>query len=231
MRIHGVLATLLAVLPAASPTIAQTADLRGSWQADVGGRTCSLTLGQDNGFGRHQASSFGCAGDLVSLNGYGVRGSEVVLLGIADKELARLRLRGDQLVGTSASGDRVFLRRAGAPPILRSGRPGPFYGGAQGCIGFGKENRCAGPADLEAPAFGASVRTLTQLNLRTGPAFSEAILGTFPQDVCIRVGECRRNGDGLWCRTDLLGKEGWVVKVSPDANGGRPFATYANGCR
>lgn len=94
------------------PTLSAS-DLAGSWQLDLDGKQCKLTLhrpvGRPSGF----ASSFGCFGsDLGQITGWSLRGYEVVLTGSFDKRQATLRPTArNRLDGTTAGGTRITAWR------------------------------------------------------------------------------------------------------------------------
>lgn len=229
MRLVPLAAAAVLAVALAAPAASQSVDVRGKWTANVSGRTCTLDLSGDTMFGRYRGSSFGCQGDLFSVAGYQIRGGQVVLVGMGDRDLATLTPRGDELVGTTASGAQVTLRREGAPPVV-SARPG-FGGQGGGCVAYGQNGGCAEPADTRAPMANSSVRTLTVLNLRGSPSLTGPLLGAFPRNACIRVFECRRGGDGAeWCRTELLGEQGWIAKQVSRPNGGGQMITFTNRC-
>ncbi len=226
---------LVCALAVAAPAMAQNTDVRGKWSAQADGRTCTIDLTGDSLFGAYRASSFGCAGDLFSVNRYNIRGNQIVLLGIGDKELAVLTARGDELSGATTSGSRVHMRRAGAPPVVAS-RPsggwgsGGGWGGRQGCVTYGDQNRCATAFEMQTPAAGSHIQPLTSLNVRRGASLSQPVIATLQPGACLRVTECRETSEGVWCEAEKNGEPGYVVKFfKPD---GRPeMMTFANGCR
>jgi hypothetical protein len=234
MRIRIMAALIACGLLGAAPAATQGNDLRGRWTADTGGRTCAVELGGDQMFGTYRASSFGCQGELLSVNGYRIQGRDIVLTAIGGRELARLSSRGGQLLGRTSGGAELTLRREGAPPVVADrgwGRGPRDGGGVAPCVTYGPENdRCATEAELALPAPGSSVRTLNMINLREGPGMDYPQIGALPRNVCTRVGECRTTDDGAWCRTELLGREGWVAKVAPRTNPTGYAMLLANRC-
>lgn len=232
MRISTWAAALVATVGVAATSVAaQTIDLRGKWTASTDGRSCTIELFGDQMFGAYRASSFGCSAELFSVSRYTVSGGRVTLLGIGDKRLATLDLRGAELTGATESGASVSLRRAGAPPVATA--QGPWSqprGAAAGCVAHGSERRCASQRDLQAPTPGSQARTLIRLNVRAGPSLSQNALGVLPQNACVRIEECRTSAEGLWCRIDFYGQSGWITKVVPQPNAGGSLITYTNAC-
>lgn len=222
----GVLAGVLAI---AAPASAQNTDVRGKWSVQADGRSCTVDLTGDSMFGAYRASSFGCSGDLFSVNRYNIRGNQVVLLGIGDKELAVLTARGDELTGTTTSGSRVYMRRAGAPPVVAS-QPSGGWGGPQNCIVYAGQNRCATPFEMQTPRAGSNVQILTNLNVRRGASLSQPVIGTLSAGACLRVNECRNTAEGVWCEVERGGELGYIVKFFKP-NGQPESMTFANGCR
>lgn len=227
-----ILAAAAVVAVLSTGASAQSMDVRGKWNVQQDGRTCTIELFGDQMFGAYRASSFGCAAELFSVNRYTISGGRITLLGIGDKRLATLDMRGSELVGATESGGTVTLRRAGAPPVVTA-QPswgGPGYGPAAGCVTHGFENRCASQFDLQAPAPGSQVRTLTMLNVRRGPSLSQDAIGSLPQNACVRVEECQTTSEGLWCRINLYGQSGWITKVVQNRQRPGSLITYANRC-
>lgn len=212
-----------------APAVAQKFDVRGKWSVQADGRSCTIDLTGDSMFGAYRASSFGCSGDLFSVNRYNIRGSQIVLLGIGDKELAALNARGAELSGRTTSGSDVYMRRAGAPPVVAS-QPFGGFGGPRNCIAYGDENRCATPFEMQTPAAGSYVQTLTNLNVRRGASLNQPVIGTLQPRECLRVNECRNTSEGVWCEVERNGELGYIVKFFTPP--GRPERmTYDNRCR
>ncbi|MCA1299357.1 AprI/Inh family metalloprotease inhibitor [Stappia indica] len=90
-----------------------SSDLAGSWQLDIDGKQCKLTLNRPVGRPTGYASSFGCFGsDLGQVTGWSLRGYEVVLTGTFDKRQATLhRTAHNRLDGTTAGGTRITAWR------------------------------------------------------------------------------------------------------------------------
>lgn len=90
-----------------------SSDLAGSWQLDIDGKQCKLTLNRPVGRPTGYASSFGCLGsDLGQVTGWSLRGYEVVLTGTFDKRRATLhRTAHNRLDGTTAGGTRITAWR------------------------------------------------------------------------------------------------------------------------
>ncbi len=191
----------VAALAFATAATAQNTDVRGKWSVQADGRTCTIDLTGDSMFGAFRASSFGCSGDLFSVNRYNIRGSQIVLLGIGDKELAVLNARGNELTGRTTSGSSVYMRRAGAQPEVASPPSGGWGGGNGGrnCTTYGGEGRCATSFEMQTPPAGSYVQTLTNLNVRRGASLSQPVIGTLGPNACVRVTDCRNTSDGVWC--------------------------------
>lgn len=231
---HLAVGILAGALVIAAPAAAQNTDVRGKWSVQADGRTCTIDLTGDSMFGAFRASSFGCSGDLFSVNRYNIRGSQIVLLGIGDKELAVLNARGDELTGRTTSGSSVYMRRAGAPPIVASQPFGGWGSGANGgrnCITYGSQNRCATSFEMQTPAAGSYVQTLTNLNVRRGASLSQPVIGTLGPNACLRVNECRNTSEGVWCEVERNGELGYIVKFFKPPNGQSELMTFANSCR
>ena len=213
-------------------------DVVGEWTArgdGVGMGTCKVTLTDKDWFGGWQASSFGCSGKLFGIGKWKVQGSDLVLLGIGDKEAARLRQRGGVLTGTDGDGKALTLSRGSAPPSLPSARrdDGPRPGPGREfdldrCVRYGDSDRCASRADMAPP----QVRMLTLGNVRDRPSFQgTTVLGTAPRGTCAAVRECVTEQGTTWCRVQWEGPNGWVAQTAPDR--GDPNARillFKSGC-
>lgn len=238
MRVRSfvALAGALAMLGAAASASAQRGgwEVAGDWtaQGETGMGTCKVTLTEREWFGGWQASSFGCSGRLFGLGKYRIEGSELVLLGMGDREAGRLRMRGGVLTGMDADGKPLILSRAGAPPRLPSGGAvaaprGGGWSGDRDCVRYGDSDRCATRREQAPP----QLRLLTLANIRDRPSFDGAVVGTAPKGTCAAVRECVTERGATWCRIQWEGAGGYVVQVAPPA-GERRSATlvFTAGC-
>jgi len=96
--------------PARQP---QASDYAGTWRLDVAGKQCDLTLQAPGGRPSGTASTFGCLGtDLGNVTGWSLRGREVILTGLFDKQLAVLRSTGgNRLDGRTPNGSTLTAWR------------------------------------------------------------------------------------------------------------------------
>ena len=232
-------ASLLLAAAVAGPALAQRGgDVTGKWKVEAAGmsgatQTCDVELKATESFGAFAASSFGCSGDLFGVSKWRVRGGEVVILGIGDRELAVLTRRGDQLVGEDRSGRPVVFTRAGSPPRVPNAAGGQWGsqwggGGSPTCTVLGDSSRCAQPSAMRAPAPGDSIQTLTSANLREHPG-SGRTLAVVPKNACLVVDDCVRADGAMWCRVDHAGQVGYVRQTA-ERNGQRSLVfQYACG--
>lgn len=260
--VKGALAASLLAVAVVGPALAQRGgDVVGKWKVEAAGmsgsnQTCDVELKATESFGAYGASSFGCSGDLFGVSKWRVRGSQVVILGMGDRELAVLTLRGDQLVGTDKSGRPVVFSRAGAPPRVpnadrgsNGGRDGGQWGGqwngggqrdgqwnggggsrdgGRSCTTEGDSGRCAQPSSMRAPAPGDSIQTLMAANLRERPGAGRT-LGVVPKRACLVVDDCVRADGVLWCRVDHGGQIGYVRQTAEEYGQRKLVFQYACG--
>lgn len=244
MRIKSIIAAGvgLAFCALAAGAAAQRGDVLGDWRAQhtgAGGgvQTCDIGLTAQDWFGAWKATSFACSGDLFGIDRYRIEGDAVVLIGMGSQVKARLRMRGDRLVGTDAQGRDVTLTRKGAPPSLppRGGDRGPrgeapgggsntggWNGG--GCVRHGDSERCATGADMAPP----QVRLVTTYNLRTQADADSSPVNPLRKGTCAAVVECRNQGPDLWCKVQAEGPAGWVPQVT--RRDGQKVLVFTGGC-
>ncbi|MDO9338608.1 MAG: SH3 domain-containing protein [Caulobacter sp.] len=226
----------LAICALAASASAQRGDILGEWK--TGG--CTLTLTDKDWFGDWRAISFACQGDLFHVDRYRIEGDTLVLVGMGAPK-ARLRMRGDQLVGKDIGGRDLTLTRKGAAPVLAprgngGGRPsggwdsGNNYGGWDdgGCIKYGDSNRCATQVEMGPP----QVQTVVRANLRSSASLDSSIVQKLEKGTCVALQECRQQGDQLWCKVQADGATGYLVQISPSSQNPREkLLVFKNGCR
>ncbi|WP_349357889.1 AprI/Inh family metalloprotease inhibitor [Stappia sp.] len=101
------------IAPSAPARQPGAGDYAGTWRLDVAGKQCDLTLQAPGGRPSGTATTFGCLGtDLGNVTGWSLRGREVILTGLFDKQLAVLRATGgNRLDGTTPNGSALTAWR------------------------------------------------------------------------------------------------------------------------
>lgn len=235
MRVKSIVAAgvALVICGLAASASAQRGEILGEWKTG----SCTVTLTDKDWFGDWKASSFACQGDLFSVDRYRIQGDSLVLVGMGAPK-ARLRLRGDQLVGTDNSGREITLTRKGAPPSLPSrggGNGGGGWdrgdnrgngGGRNGgnCVRHGDSERCATEEEQRPP----QLRLVTSYNLRAQADADASTLAPLRKGTCVAVLECRGQGHDLWCRVQAEGAAGWVPQVT--RRDGQKVLVFKSGC-
>ncbi|MCE3289035.1 MAG: hypothetical protein K0R83_1047 [Caulobacter sp.] len=235
MRVKSVLAAGvgLAICGLGASASAQRGDILGEWK--TGG--CTVTLTDKDWFGDWKASSFACQGDLFSIDRYRIQGDALVLVGMGGPK-AKLRLRGDQLVGTDNSGREITLTRKGAPPSLPSrgggnggggwdrdndrGKDGGWKGG--NCVRAGDSERCATQEEQLPP----QVQLTATYTLRNQPDAGSNTVFPLRKGTCVALLECRHQGYDLWCKVQAEGAAGWVPQIA--RRDGQKVLVFKSGC-
>jgi hypothetical protein len=229
MRAKSVLAAGVGLLICglAAGASAQRGDILGEWKTG----SCTVTLTDKDWFGDWRASSFACQGDLFGIDRYRIQGDTLVLVGMGAPKV-KLRLRGDQLVGTDTGGREIALSRKGAPPSLPSrgggwdrdkdeGRGGGWKGN---CVRAGDSERCATDEEQRPP----QVQLTTTYNLRSQPDADSGAVHPLRYGSCVAVVECRNQGYDLWCKVQAEGAAGWVPQVT--RRDGQKVLVFKSGC-
>ena len=187
--------------------------------------------------------SFACSGELFGVDRYRIEGGEVVLVQGMSTVKARLRMRGDRLVGTDAKGREVTLTRKGAPPTVPSrgggggGNGGGWDDGPRGggwddgrgqCVRHGRL-RTAAPRRREMSP--PQVRVITRANLRSAASKDASVVTVLNKGTCAAVQECRQQGDQLWCRVQVEGATGYLLQISRSTNNpSQRVLVFKSGC-
>lgn len=247
MRIRMIIGGLAVLAVSAVGASAQRAEVTGDWRAQHVGssgnvQTCDVGLTTQDWFGAYKASSFACSGELFGVDRYRIEGGEVVLVQGMSTVKARLRMRGDRLVGTDAKGREVTLTRKGAPPTVPSrgggggGNGGGWDDGPRGggwddgrgqCVRHGDSDRCATAAEMSPP----QVRVITRANLRSAASKDASVVTVLNKGTCAAVQECRQQGDQLWCRVQVEGATGYLLQISRSTNNpSQRVLVFKSGC-
>lgn len=243
-RILAIAAGLMLGLVFSGSVSAQTeeefvAAFAGQWQVydglyGDGDQRCSITLSAeaaDNDIvGDYALATSACKFELAGLSSWRIVEGQLALLNQGEP-VALLGGNQVRLSGSSGIGAPIILDRISEPAFID---PVAAARDQSGCYYLGFTDTCAEDAQLQKPSVASSgasprVNVLVNLNARTEPRNDAAVLGVVPSNSCIVVDVCADTSDGVWCRADFDGQNGWLKK-SALRQETWPVVTFVNQC-
>lgn len=235
----SLLVATTAPLPAAAQSDAEFYEaFSGDWYVfdparGAAGDICQITLAAEPRDGMRPVIARNCDAAVSALARWQIVSGQLVLSSATGGEVLELggsqqrisgafRETGFGMVLERGTGDAAAAALTGA---IRRHRC-YFLGYSPDCAEPDAAQRPAGP---EAPAEGAEIETLVQLNVRTQPRRDAETLGAIPPSSCIVIDECLVASDGVWCAARFGDRRGWLAKMAVRQQEW-PVLTYLNAC-
>ena len=195
------------------------------------GQQCTIDLAGDAVADKLALKGENCAGELGTVETWGIVDNQLALFDAGGVPVVRLGGNQRRISGSTASDQPVILERASMPGIaavLRSAAE------AAGCYYLGFSDKCAPTDELSSPHSMDSkgdykVKVVVNLNVRSAARADSEVRGVVPINTCLRVEQCVRSSDSVWCRAKFGEMTGWISKATLRQERW-PIITFTNDC-